>query len=588
MDAFALSVSLEVAIWLGYSGLVGCLTVYVLRRRRRNGRRYYVVSTSTSSGETGEVEMEDRSSHTNADHVTSTSPSAHAGKEDEAGIRKGEKSSRWWKKKERKGSQRFLVSKRHSANIVDDNGGIPSQVDDQSTVILTKRTAPLKQQQQSNDIPTISIPYDNDDEDIPFVDEDDDNIAVDVSDLPSAATGVFASSTSTHSSPTATPSNPPTSTSPSHLLNTTTLSPSLAKDAEVPTLKLPPVKRKLAFFEQLRRRHPRAKKNSTKFASILLFLLVGYFLTVITAIIVYRSSEFFILYSDAIQCRNISYDAAISAVPPSDQIDESPTEDNLENCLYYFNQSSAVSFEDVFLRVSMDRDPFNRDPVTIHGWWIPSVGTGNVSSSNLTLLYNHGNADNISFFKKLYEFIADDLGVNVFAWDFPGFGKSSGVASEMSIRMTAEDVMEYLLYQRGIPEKNIVLWGYSLGGSVVAELATKHPDVRGVIMQAPIDSAADVVSSFLPLTGWSLARILTQKFETKTRISSIRSCLLQFVGDKDEMFTISRERALFSRATHVKAGCKRFFTIGGLGHLEDPTENLVFRTQVLDYFNTII
>ena len=67
--------------------------------------------------------MEDRSSHTNADHVTSTSPSAHAGKEDEAGIRKGEKSSRWWKKKERKGSQRFLVSKRHSANIVDDNGG---------------------------------------------------------------------------------------------------------------------------------------------------------------------------------------------------------------------------------------------------------------------------------------------------------------------------------------------------------------------------------------------------------------------------------------------------------------------------------
>ena len=84
-----------------------------------------------------------------------------------------------------------------------------------------------------------------------------------------------------------------------------------------------------------------------------------------------------------------------------------------------------------------------------------------------------------------------------------------------------------------------MLWGYSLGGSVAANLATKHKDVRGVIMQAPIDSAADVVSSFLPLTGWSLARILTQKFETKATISSVKSCLLQ-VG----------ERILFS-ITHV-------------------------------------
>ena len=105
----------------------------------------------------------------------------------------------------------------------------------------------------------------------------------------------------------------------------------------------------------------------------------------------------------------------------------------------------------------------------------------------------------------------------------------------------------------------MILWGYSLGGSVAANLAHDYPDVKGVIMQvfgvfllgffvhsfvpvfqtvildaaphpvckAPIDSAADVVSSFLPLTGWSLAQILTQKYETKTRIRSLQTCLLQ-------------------------------------------------------------
>lgn len=66
------------------------------------------------------------------------------------------------------------------------------------------------------------------------------------------------------------------------------------------------------------------------------------------------------------------------------------------------------------------------------------------------------------------------------------------------------------------------------------------------------------------------------------------SLFSQFVGDEDEMFPISRERALFSRATRAKADCKKFFTVGGLSHLEDPTENLDFRRNIVDYFNEII
>jgi len=141
--------------------------------------------------------------------------------------------------------------------------------------------------------------------------------------------------------------------------------------------------------------------------------------------------------------------------------------------------------------------------------------------------------------------------------------------------------------KRGVTERDLVLWGYSLGGSVAAELAHHHPKVKGLIMQAPIDSAADVVSSFLPLTGWSLAKILTQKYETKSRIRSLSTCLLQFVGEEDEMFTVSRERALFGRARRVKDNCKKFFTIRGLSHLEDPTDNEVFRTNVVDYFKKL-
>ena len=53
------------------------------------------------------------------------------------------------------------------------------------------------------------------------------------------------------------------------------------------------------------------------------------------------------------------------------------------------------------------------------------------------------------------------------------------------------------------------------------------------------------------------------------------------------MFTVSRERALFGRARRVKDNCKKFFTIRGLSHLEDPTDNQVFRTNVVDYFEKL-
>ena len=60
------------------------------------------------------------------------------------------------------------------------------------------------------------------------------------------------------------------------------------------------------------------------------------------------------------------------------------------------------------------------------------------------------------------------------------------------------------------------------------------------------------------------------------------------MGEEDEMFTVSREKALFGRATRVNSKCKKFFTIRGLSHLEDPTENSVFQKHVIDYIKLVL
>ena len=150
-------------------------------------------------------------------------------------------------------------------------------------MILTQRAVNTpNERSQSKNIPTDSIPYDNDDETIPYVDadvEDDDDDEVD--DVDDVDEGVVFASPPPPSKDVSVPSTSSNSSS------TPTLS-SAAKSA--PSVPSTTVKPKYSSLGTLLRRHPRAKKNSTKVAKVLLFLIIGYILTIVTAIVIYRSS----------------------------------------------------------------------------------------------------------------------------------------------------------------------------------------------------------------------------------------------------------------------------------------------------------
>ena len=160
------------------------------------------------------------------------------------------------------------------------------------------KSSPKKRQQQSNEFPDISIPYDKTDEYIPYVDDDiddDDGIVlvsgVDASATPSSFSDVFASASTSSSCGAATSSVPNTQPSQPPIVeeNIDKPPPNLSSKSDNKRKNYPGSTRfqALAAFGQ---RHPRVKKNSTRVASFLLFLLLGYFLTIITAVIVYRAS----------------------------------------------------------------------------------------------------------------------------------------------------------------------------------------------------------------------------------------------------------------------------------------------------------
>ena len=133
----------------------------------------------------------------------------------------------------------------------------------------------------------------------------------------------------------------------------------------------------------------------------------------------------------------------------------------------------GFSYEDVFLETE--------NGVRLHGWYIPSHG------SRQTLLFFHGNAGNISHRGASVE-IFHRLGLNVFIFDYQGYGKSQGKPDEKGLYKDARAAWSYLTNQRGFDQEDIILFGRSLGGAVAAELAAEIQP-GGLILESTFSSA---------------------------------------------------------------------------------------------------
>mmetsp|Transcript_5508 Transcript_5508/g.5237 ORF Transcript_5508/g.5237 Transcript_5508/m.5237 type:complete len:173 (-) Transcript_5508:306-824(-) len=96
---------------------------------------------------------------------------------------------------------------------------------------------------------------------------------------------------------------------------------------------------------------------------------------------------------------------------------------------------------------------------------------GNEEYSLPTMIYCNPNA-------MLYEYLQYDdewvdfyrnLGINLFVWNYRGFGRSTGSPTPAKMYEDAEMIVEYLRNERGINQK-IGAHGQSLGGPVAAYL----------------------------------------------------------------------------------------------------------------------
>lgn len=208
----------------------------------------------------------------------------------------------------------------------------------------------------------------------------------------------------------------------------------------------------------------------------------------------------------------------------------------------------GLEFEDVFFSAS--------DGVTLHGWYVPA-------DSDLTLLWFHGNAGNVANRLEHLALTHRLLGVNVFIFDYRGYGLSEGSVSEAGTYLDAAAAVDYLVDQKSIdPGRQLVMYGHSLGGSVAVEMAGRYP-ARGLIVESTFTSIRGMAKILYPyLPSGVLTSFLRTRYDSLSKIAGARAPVMVVHGDSDETVPMAEGRRLYEAATHPK----RFLTVVGAGH----------------------
>jgi fermentation-respiration switch protein FrsA (DUF1100 family) len=221
----------------------------------------------------------------------------------------------------------------------------------------------------------------------------------------------------------------------------------------------------------------------------------------------------------------------------------------------------AIPFEDLRIPVNGTEQ--------IHAWWLPASsdrvlllfhGSDYVLEDNITLALRAKSGlpplPRLSLSRQLELIPLHQLGVNILAFDYRGFGSSTPLnLTEKTATEDARAALTYLTVQRRVPSRQIILTGWSLGTGPATEIAKEHPDVSGLILVSPYTALPDLIQ-FIPELWYvrplPYRLLLHTRFDNLSKINSVHVPVLFVVGSVDDTTVPSMAGALFQKANEPK------------------------------------
>ena len=193
-----------------------------------------------------------------------------------------------------------------------------------------------------------------------------------------------------------------------------------------------------------------------------------------------------------------------------------------------------------------------------------------------TLVYFHGNAGSLeNRIHKLNHF--QDMNVNFLIIAWRGFNGNKGKPSEKGLYVDGKSTIDWLI-KKGVDEKNLILYGESLGTGVASHLA-QNKNYAGVILETPFTSMVDAAKNFYPYIPVNL--LLKDKFENFKKVKNINTPILVMHGEVDQIVPFSMGKKIYEIANNPKYS---YFTKYD-DHMMEYDENLVLALK--SFFNSL-
>lgn len=164
--------------------------------------------------------------------------------------------------------------------------------------------------------------------------------------------------------------------------------------------------------------------------------------------------------------------------------------------------------------------------------------------SRPTILFCHGNSGNVSNRNYMVN-LCKMMNQNLVLFDYSGYGLSHGEPRTRRIMKDGEKVLSWTLER--VDEKNLIIWGESLGGSIASYLASKNKCSK-LVLFATFASLNDLafngeMSYFMKAIQMFL-NIFVHPLPTKDWLKNSKAPVLVVHSEDDELISIDHARKL--------------------------------------------
>jgi hypothetical protein len=140
------------------------------------------------------------------------------------------------------------------------------------------------------------------------------------------------------------------------------------------------------------------------------------------------------------------------------------------------------------------------------------------------------------------------MNINFLIVAWRGFSGNEGKPTEKGLYEDARSAVRWLNAE-GIDEKNIVIYGESLGTGVTIEVA-QNRNFAGIILESPFTSMIDAGKDKYPYL--PVRFLLKDKYESKKKIKNIKSPILIMHGKVDNIVPFHMGKRLYVLANEPK------------------------------------